>query len=261
MGGRTRSIRSLHLAAKRVRARQMVRPTWYHRSRQAMTDVAAGTMVMDVRIDHVVPTSLAELADVMVDAFATEGITGYAFDLSRGRSLAGLQRAQLIDLESALDGCDHVLVARRSDRVVGGAILSRNDPPVLHRRLFFAVRWLFAVVPMLTGVRWRHVPSMKRATSLPRPLVGTYFMLMALAVQPLYQGLGIGKSLLEAVHRISDEDRESLGVYLYTGDPRSRLLYERAGYRTIVTHRLGPLSVYHMFRTNRGGEAQSDVGD
>ena len=202
---------------------------------------------------------LDRFAEVMVDAFATEGINTYTFDFGRGFTRACRCRTAKVELDAFISDGDHVLVARETGVVVGGAIISRNSSRRLGARLVHVLGWLYAAWPLVLAVRWRRVLSAHRATMLSRPIAGTYYTLAALAIHPACQRRGIGAALLEEVHKLSERDASVLGVYLYTADTRNQLMYHRAGYETIETRRAGDLSVYHMFRTNGGGFLRYDI--
>ena len=213
--------------------------------------VSCGT-VIDVVHGVADGDSVGDFARVMVDAFATESINAYAFDFTRGHTWAARCRTARIEVDSALQRGDYLVLARERDRIAGGAIVSRNVPVPVRVQAAYAMRWLWAVLPLLPTVRWRRLASVKRAIRLTRPPYGAYYTLVALAVHPEHQGRRLGHALLHEVHRLSERDPEAIGVYLFTGGEKNRRMYEGAGYRTIETRRAGSLSVYHMFRTNGG---------
>lgn len=205
--------------------------------------------------------SLDAFAQVMVDAFATEGIHCYIFDFSRKGTRQTLVRAARVELESYAGIGDHVLVAHMDGRVVGGAMVSRNARRSVRLRVFQGLRWLRAAAPLAPAVRWRNLLRLHTAAGLSRPFVGEHYTLAALTVHPEFQGRGIGARLLDAVHAISERDPSVLGVYLYTGERKNQLMYERKGYQTIEARQTGELTVYHMFRTNGGGFVSADSAD
>ena len=195
---------------------------------------------------------MREFASVMVDAFAGEGVHLHKLDFARRQTRAALMRTFVVELEWCTGDGDHVIVARLDGRVVGGVMMSKNTPRLLRTRVVQGLHWLFVAAPLALSVRWRRLPALHRATVLSQPLVGAYYVLPALTVHPEFQGCGIGKRLLDAVHAISERDSSVRGVYLYTGDKKNQEMYERAGYRTIETRHAGELAVCHMFRTNGG---------
>jgi GNAT superfamily N-acetyltransferase len=60
-----------------------------------------------------------------------------------------------------------------------------------------------------------------------------HYHLNMIGVRRAYAGQGVGRVLLEAVHRVSAEDTESRGVTLTTEDPANLPLYQRFGYRIL----------------------------
>jgi len=65
------------------------------------------------------------------------------------------------------------------------------------------------------------------------------------------QGLGLGRSLLEAVHALSESHPSSMGVTLSTEVESNVLLYEYFGYHVLGTAVVGPeLTTWVMYRPN-----------
>jgi len=206
-----------------------------------------------VRVLPATDQMLPCFAEVMVEAFGTERINAYVFDFSRRATWAARYRAALVETRLYIQSKSHVLVAVRGDEVLGGAILSVNRRWSLLWRIGAWLRWAAAALPMTLAIRWRKAFQVMSAVRLSRRIEGPYHTLAALAVHPGHQGKGIGRLLLEEVHRISDQSPGSRGVYLYTADTRNKAIYEQAGYRTVEERRAGAIAVYHMFRPAQDG--------
>jgi GNAT superfamily N-acetyltransferase len=206
----------------------------------------------NVRIATASRAELEEAACVMAEAFSTEGVHSHLFDFSRRHARTGLRRALRVELESAVNDGDRILVAHAEGSIVGVAMVNGSRRWPAGERMVQGLRWLCAVAPLLPAVRWRNLPAFHRASSLSRPIAGAYYTLPALTVRPAFQGRGIGSMLLREVHELAERDAGILGVYLYTGERRNQLMYEHAGYRTIEMRPAGTLTVYHMFRTHGG---------
>jgi ribosomal protein S18 acetylase RimI-like enzyme len=72
------------------------------------------------------------------------------------------------------------------------------------------------------------------------------------AVDPGFQGKGIGRQLLEEIQRMSEEHPESIGVALDTENPPNLDFYQRCGYVIVAEHRLeDAITVWNLFRANR----------
>lgn len=226
-----------------------------------MAPAGAGWRHMaDVRISPASGTELRELAAMMAEAFAGEAIHRFVLDFGREGTQDALLRPFTVELESAAAGGCIVLAASVEGRIVGGATLCKCRRSSLRLRIREGLRWLRAIVPLLPAVRWRNVLLLHGAARLLRPIIGSHFVLPALAVHPAFQRRGIGPQLLEAIHERVERDGQALGVYLYTGERKSQQMYEKAGYRTIETRQAGALTIYHMFRTNGGGFVTAEDG-
>jgi GNAT superfamily N-acetyltransferase len=68
-------------------------------------------------------------------------------------------------------------------------------------------------------------------------------------VPPRHQGHGLGRALLERVHRMSRERADSRGVTLTTETEANVSYYERLGYRIVGRETVAPgLETWGFFR-------------
>jgi GNAT superfamily N-acetyltransferase len=103
-----------------------------------------------------------------------------------------------------------------------------------------------AIGPAAAG-RWERYPAL---ADRHRPAAPNYGV-GVIGVHPDYQGQGIGRRLLDAVHARSLAHPTSTGVYLDTENSASKRFYERCGYRTIAHERLdGAVDIWCLFRPN-----------
>ena len=79
--------------------------------------------------------------------------------------------------------------------------------------------------------------------------LGSHHHLNMIGVRRTHQGLGLGRELLGAVHKLADADPQSTGVSLTTELSENVKLYEHFGYRVVGHKRVGPgLETWGMFR-------------
>lgn len=82
-----------------------------------------------------------------------------------------------------------------------------------------------------------------------RPL----FPHLHLGMLGIYRGArrrGHARSLLSAVHLLSEAHPTSQGIYLDTEHPANVSLYQHFGYQVIAEEHLGPVTIWCMFRPN-----------
>ena len=77
-----------------------------------------------------------------------------------------------------------------------------------------------------------------------------HFYLDILGVLPKNQGRGIGKALLQTIHKMFEESPQSCGVALDTENESNVDLYRRFSYSVSATNNLDNLKVWSMFRAN-----------
>jgi len=76
-----------------------------------------------------------------------------------------------------------------------------------------------------------------------------HYHLNMIGVRGAHAGQGVGRTLLEAVHRRSREDERSCGITLTTEDPANLPLYQRFGYRILGHVEVGnDLESWGLFR-------------
>lgn len=76
-----------------------------------------------------------------------------------------------------------------------------------------------------------------------------HFYIDILGVMPESQGQGVGKALLEAVHKMSESSPQSGGVALDTENDRNLGFYKSLGYSVSTITNLDRLKVWSMFRS------------
>jgi GNAT superfamily N-acetyltransferase len=78
-----------------------------------------------------------------------------------------------------------------------------------------------------------------------------HYYLGSIGVRPGFQGRGVGRALIEAVHELSRRDPASDGVALSTESPDNVALYEHLGYSVVAERRLDWLHTWTMFRPDQ----------
>lgn len=77
-----------------------------------------------------------------------------------------------------------------------------------------------------------------------------HFYLDILGVLPAIQGQGVGKALIEKLHKISEESTASCGIALDTENDRNLDFYRHLGYSVSTITDLDEVKIWSMFRPN-----------
>ena len=77
-----------------------------------------------------------------------------------------------------------------------------------------------------------------------------HFYLDILGVIPGSQGQGIGKTIIKALHQMSEESSQSCGVALDTENKHNLDFYQRLGYSVSTVSNLDTITIWSMFRPN-----------
>lgn len=77
-----------------------------------------------------------------------------------------------------------------------------------------------------------------------------HFYLDILGVMPGSQGQGIGKTMMKALHQMSEESSQSCGVALDTENEHNLEFYQRLGYSVSTASNFAAITIWSMFRPN-----------
>ena len=75
-------------------------------------------------------------------------------------------------------------------------------------------------------------------------------MVSLIGIHPDFQKQGLGKLLLESIHAITDQDENSIGLFLDTGNNRYLDFYKSLHYEVFTELPLGQLKEFVLFRPN-----------
>ncbi|MEM8640254.1 MAG: GNAT family N-acetyltransferase [Cyanobacteria bacterium P01_G01_bin.54] len=99
------------------------------------------------------------------------------------------------------------------------------------------------------GLVWKITASFRCIEAVRRKSPPHYYLTL-LVVDPAAQGQGYGSQLIAAIHRRSETDPRSQGVWLETDLTDNLGWYERFGYRQLEAIPVGPLQMMALFRAN-----------
>ena len=203
---------------------------------------------------HILPLSEADIghaAELITETFQHEAITRYGLRLHD--PVARRHHSQLLRARLRLYDAPRqtVFIAKQGAAVIGVAVLEQAEAGRLPWRRM--LRLLLPLSPrvfaMLLRVNWSillQASALRRALQPPES-PQPHQLLEVLAVHPRYQGQGVGRQLLTAVHARA-QDLDLQGTRLLTGDEKNWHIYQRYGYTTLRHDQLGGLDIWHMFR-------------
>jgi GNAT superfamily N-acetyltransferase len=208
-----------------------------------MNTTANGIHIAEVTADR-----HQEVIQVVAEAFRNEAITSYALDKTHETTRRRYRAFKEVMLQLFIDGGHLVLMAQEDERVIGAAITRVPHRHISRRAaLSLLLPRLPSLLALVFGLRWGLL-RLPWAVRPPKDLPKPHHVLEILGVHPDHQGRGIARLLLDRVHAVCDTDNSAAGIYLTTGEEYTRQLYERFGYRVLITRQAGTLPVHHMFR-------------
>ena len=195
-----------------------------------------------MRISAATLGDLPDATDCMVAAFSADPLLGAFFDDSPlGRDPAAAQFFGLL-LEVRLALNMPALVAKVDDSLVGVAMGYDTAPPDWPAGFQRRLQEFEAINPALAA-RFAAYDRIAAAANLDMP----HYYLGVLAVRPRFQGMGIGKALIQAFIDLSDRDSRSQGISLETASPSNLGLYGRLGFQTRSSGALDRVTLWCMF--------------
>ncbi|MFO7952674.1 MAG: GNAT family N-acetyltransferase [Bacillota bacterium] len=192
---------------------------------------------------------LDQAVEIFLDAFKEEAFTKALLNLSHKKNRDLYFQAIKYKLSFYLEIGHQVYGALENGEITGMFIL--KNP---HARCPFnlQLRRLFPNLPVFA----RLLPKFLKATHLgtalqpPNNLPKMPYTLEGLAVHPTRQGKGIGRLLLEKAELVCFADNSASGIYLYTGDEKSKNLYRHFNYRILESRPTPTFTAHHMFKDN-----------
>lgn len=201
----------------------------------------------DRRLGQLPAERANEAVDALVDAFHDYPVMRYVV------GDAGQDYDRRLDLligvfvGRRVEQGDPILVVEQGGAVVGVATLTRPPgiPPSSSAELQPRVDALWRELGDDAKERMERLVEVWQRLSVPGP----QYHLNMLGVRRTNAGQGLGRILLDEVHRISREHPDSTGVSLSTEDPKNVLLYEHCGYEVRFHERVSPaLETWILFR-------------
>jgi len=195
---------------------------------------------------NIVPATLSaepEAIQRLVRAFADDRITGFLLQRETAAYTARLERFFSLLMRARLALGMPVLLADDGTGALMGAAMgydttSRAWPTDL------STEWdaFEASVPGLTD-RMATYDAVAEQFKPDEP----HYYLGVIGLDPVFQGLGAGRQLLQSFCDLSAADPASCGVYLETAEPSNVGFYEHAGFVTTGQGRLGASTLWCMY--------------
>jgi GNAT superfamily N-acetyltransferase len=192
-----------------------------------------------------------QAVDIVLSTFKDEAFTKAWLDLSNEKVKDSYRTACKIKYILTLEAGHPVFVALEDKQVIGFVVLKAPGVKASKMKAVGLILKnlynLITLIPSFTRVMRLGVSS---ATKPPKSLVSPYYALEAIAVAPRHQGKKVGRILLNYAHDFCLSDKNSTGIYLFTGDEKNKDIYERFSYEIIETRNTNGFTSYHMFLAN-----------
>lgn len=202
-------------------------------------------------MERIAQSEAEAVIDVLADAFARYPAMLYVLGTEQSADTAALRRlVQFFVMARVLRG-HPVLGIREYGRLVAAATLTPPEPGPEPPALSDLRDSTWASLGHAARQRYEAFGGAAHSFHIVDP----HYHLNMIGVRRAVRGRGLARTLLDAVHELSQSEPASTGVSLTTETPANLPLYEHFGYRRIGHARVGrELETWGFFRPrNTGG--------
>ncbi len=189
---------------------------------------------------------IEEASRVISRSFQTEAFAKNTFDFSDPKTEALFAELLKIELTVFKKHGEKVDIALYDGGVAGVYSMKVTDKRHGFSILKQTLKSLKKVMPVSKRVKYKKLFKLHRAMQKPRSIPEGAALVEILAVDPGFQGRGIGRAMMASVDAYSKSSGRP--IYLYTANAENVVYYEKLGYRTTDTIESEDFTAYHMLK-------------
>ncbi|SOC45226.1 acetyltransferase (GNAT) family protein [Salinicoccus kekensis] len=190
---------------------------------------------------------IEQAARVISKSFQTEEFARNTFDFSDPKTEALFAELLQIELTVFKKHGEKVDVALYEGEIAGVYSMRMTGEGHGLSNLKQTVKKLRKVAPVAKRVKYKKLYRLHRAMQQPAAIPKEALLLEILAVDPDFQGKGIGRAMMAALDEYSEAVRRP--IYLYTANAENVAYYEKLGYRMMETIQKKDFTAYHMLKS------------
>lgn len=138
------------------------------------------------------------------------------------------------------------VIHKKEERLLGIAFCSDLQLKVdLTRQFFWRIKMMLTAGPKATKRFVAFFNDVQQC--LP---VKNHRMVSLIGIHPDFQKQGLGKKLLETIHSVADQDKNSIGLFLDTGNNSYLNFYKSLNYEVYTELALEQMQEFVLFRPN-----------
>lgn len=202
------------------------------------------------RVDIIKPDAaqIENIAQLLALAFDNGSGFSQMICQAKGKELRRrLHRLFRVGIAMQVAANQPILGVIKDAQVIGVAVFQEPGRYVpVGKQMRCLLQVIFGISPFVAWRIWRNLSILQRYHPLE-----PHYSLSLLGVHPDFQGRGYARTLLEALHELSEAHPLSTGVYLETGNPRNVPWYEHFGYHTTSQLKINCMETFIMFRPNQ----------
>ncbi len=200
-----------------------------------------------------------EAAEAIALAFHTENFTRTLLNLENKRVLPYMIKAFELQIKTNILSGFPVWTVIKDNKVAGVAVIK---PPgrrkiSLHKTAHLLYRFI-KILPIFRFMRIKNIPLLKSLSRKPSFVPEKHSTLDILAVNPSFQGQGVGRILFEKLKNDSFKKNNCSGIYLLTGNESNWKIYNHMGFKTILKRKKKNFTAYHMFLENENNKGDTN---
>lgn len=199
-----------------------------------------------VKITRMQDEHIHDAARIISRSFQTENFTNHMYDFSDPKTKSIYFDLLKIELKVFKKFNEKINVALFDGEVAGVYVVKTTDKSHAFTTLRLMAPKLLTVAPILKRLKYKNLLMLYSAWQKPKNIPDESVLLEILAVDPEFQGKGVGRALMNDL----DEYSRVTGrpIYLYTANTENKKYYKKLGYETLYTSHKPDFTAFHMLK-------------
>lgn len=197
--------------------------------------------ITDMRNEHI-----DQAAGVIAKSFQSEEFAKNTYDFSDSEMKSRFAELLKIELKVFKKHGEKVDVALYDGNVAGVFSAKVTDDRHGFSVLKQLLKNIRKILPVARRVKYKNLSKMYSTMQKPNDIPKEAILLEMIAVNPEYQGRGVGKAMMNAIGDYSKS--VSRPIYLYTANAENVGYYEKLGYKTLVAIKNKDFKTFHMLK-------------
>lgn len=199
-----------------------------------------------IKITSMHDEHIHDAARIISRSFQTEEFTKNMYDFSKPKTKSIFFEMLKIELKVFKKFNEKINVALYNGEVAGVYVVKVTDKSHALTTLRLMIPRVLTVAPILKRLKYNNLLKLYSAWQKPKAIPDEAVLLEILAVDPEFQGKGVGRALMNDLDDYSRLTERP--IYLYTANTENKKYYKKLGYETVYTSHKPDFTAFHMLK-------------